>query len=179
MNKVLVTGATGSVGSQVVRELQERDVPVRAFVRDVGKAAKMLGDGVELASGDFSEAASVRRALEGVEGVFLACANQPRQVEYETGVIDAAREIGMRRIVKLSALGAEVGSPVAFWDWHGRIEEHLRASRVPAVVLLLTFNMTNLLASVEGIRQAGPLLAPAAGARPSDWTRGGQAGRSP
>jgi uncharacterized protein YbjT (DUF2867 family) len=165
MNKVLVTGATGSVGSQVVRELQERGVPVRAFVRDVGKAAKMLGDGVELASGDFSEAASVRRALEGVEGLFLACANQPRQVEYETGVIDAAREIGIRRIVKLSALGAEVGSPVAFWDWHGRIEEHLRASRVPAVVLRPTFNMTNLLGSVEGIRQAGTLFAPAYGAR--------------
>lgn len=66
--------------------------------------------------------ASVRRALDGVEGVFLACANVPRQVEHETAVIGAAAGAGVRRIVKLSALGAEVGSPVAFWDWHGRIE---------------------------------------------------------
>ena len=165
MKKMLVTGATGNVGARVVRELQGRGVSVRAFVRDPDKAVTMLGDGVELVSGDFSNPESVRRALEGVEGVFLACANHPRQVEYETGVIDAARQAGVTRIVKLSALGAEIGSSVAFWDWHGRIEEHLRASGVPAVVLRPTFNMTNLLGSAEGVRHAGSLFAPANGAR--------------
>ena len=59
------------MGSRVVRELQARDVSVRAFVRDSYGVARKLGDGVELASGDFSDAAPVRRALEGVEGVFL------------------------------------------------------------------------------------------------------------
>jgi uncharacterized protein YbjT (DUF2867 family) len=114
MTKILVTGATGNVGSRVVRELHARGVSVRAFVRDPGKATALLGNGVELASGDFSDAGSVSRALEGVDGVFLACANDPHQVEYETGVIDAAAAAGVRRIVKLSALGAEVGSSVAF-----------------------------------------------------------------
>jgi uncharacterized protein YbjT (DUF2867 family) len=71
----------------------------------------------------------------------------------------------VRRIVKLSALGAEVRSSVAFWDWHGRIEEHLRASGLPAVVLLPAFNMTNLLGSAEGVRHTGHLFAPADGAR--------------
>src|SRR4028119_327754 len=115
MMKVLVTGATGNVGSRVVGELRDLGVPVRAFVRDADMAATMLGDGIEIAAGDFSDAASVRRALEGVEGVFLACANDPRQVEDEAGGVDAAAGAGVRRIVKLSALGAEVGSPVAFW----------------------------------------------------------------
>ena len=165
MKKMLVTGATGNVGARVVRELQGRGVSVRAYVRDPDKAVAMLGDGVELVSGDFSNPESARRALEGVEGVFLACANHPRQVEYETGVIDAARQAGVTRIVKLSALGAEIGASVAFWDWHGRIEEHLRASGVPAVVLRPTFNMTNLLGSAEGVRHAGSLFAPANGAR--------------
>jgi uncharacterized protein YbjT (DUF2867 family) len=165
MKKMLVTGATGNVGSGVVRELQGRGVSVRAFVRDPDKAAAMLGDGVELVSGDFSNPESTRRALEGVEGVFLACANDPRQVEYETGVIDAARQAGVRRIVKLSALGAEIGSPVAFWDWHGRIEEHLLTSGIPAVVLRPTFSMTNLLGSADAVRHAGSLFAPANGAR--------------
>lgn len=169
MNKVLVTGATGNVGSHVVRELRERGASVRAFVRNPVEAAKLLGnapgENVEIAVGDFSDPASVRRALEGMEGVFLACANDPRQVEYETGVIDAAAEAGARRIVKLSALGAEVGSPVAFWDWHGRVEEHLRASGVPAVVIRPTFNTTNLLGSAEGVGREGVLFAPADGAR--------------
>lgn len=164
MKKVLVTGATGIIGSQVVRELRGRGVPVRAFVRDFDKAAATLGDGVELVVGDFSDAASMRRALEDADGVFLACANDPRQVEYETGVI-AAAEAGVKRIVKLSAFGAEVGSPLAFWDWHGRIEERLGASGVPAVVLQPAFYMTNLLGSAEAIRHTGKLFAPADGAR--------------
>lgn len=165
MNTLLVTGATGNVGSAVVRELHERGLPVRAFVRDTAKAAGMFGRGVELVAGDFADAASVRRAMAGVAGVFLSCGNDPRQVDYEIGVIDAAREAGVRRLVKLSALGAEVGSAVAFWDWHGRIEAHLRTSGLRAVVLRPTFSMANLLASAEQIRQAGGLFLPADGAR--------------
>jgi uncharacterized protein YbjT (DUF2867 family) len=161
MTKILVTGATGNVGSRVVRELRGRGVPVRAFVRDTDKAAAMPGDDVELAVGDFGDSGSLRRAMEGVQGVFLACSNQLRQVEYETRVIDAAKRMGVRRIVKLSALGAEVDSPVAFWDWHAGIEHHLRASDVPSVVLRPAFSMANLLASAEAVKYTGKLFAPA------------------
>src|ERR687893_422588 len=164
MKKVLVTGATGNVGSRVVGKLRDLGVPVRAFARDAGQAAAVLGDGVEVVVGDFADAASVRRALDGVEGVFLACANVPSQVEHETTVIDAAAGAGVRRVVKLSALGAEVGSPVAFWDWHGRIEDHLRASGIPFVMLRPAFNTTNLLGSAEGVRHEDTLFAPAGGA---------------
>lgn len=164
MKKVLVTGATGNVGSRVVRELRGRGVAVRALVRDPEGTAERLGASVELAPGDLSDAASVRRALEGVDAVFLACANDPRQVGYETGVIDAAATAGVGRVVKLSAFGAEIGSSIAFWDWHARIEEHLLASGVPAAVLRPTFYMTNLLGAAEGVAREGGLFAPAGGA---------------
>jgi uncharacterized protein YbjT (DUF2867 family) len=71
--------------------------------------------------------------------------------------------VGVRRLVKLSALGAEAGSPVAFWDWHARIERHLQASGVPWVVLRPRYYMTNLLGFAETIRSAGAVLAPAEG----------------
>jgi len=71
----------------------------------------------------------------------------------------------VRRIVKLSALGAEAGSPLAFWDWHGKIEDHLRASGVPAVVLRPAFSMTNLLGSAEQVRREDAIFAPAGRAR--------------
>lgn len=161
MKKILVTGATGNVGSRVVQELRERDADVRAFVRDQGKASAMIGDGVELAVGDFGDPESVRRSMEGVEGVFLACSNQASQVEHETRVIDAAKEMGVRRIVKLSALGAEIDSPIAFWSWHARIEDHLRASEVPFVILRPSFSMANLLASAEAVQYTGKLFVPA------------------
>jgi uncharacterized protein YbjT (DUF2867 family) len=165
MTRVLVTGATGTVGSAVVRELRERGAAVRALVRDPARAAAVLGDDVELAVGAFDEPASIRRALDGVDGLFLACGNVPGQVSYETTAIDAAAAAGVRRIVKLSALGAEIGSPLAFWDWHGRIEQHLAQSGVPAVVLRPASYMTNLLASAEAIADTGMLFAPARGAQ--------------
>lgn len=165
MATVLVTGATGNIGSRVVGELRARDVPVRAFVRDPGKAATILGEDIDLAVGDFGEPASIRRAMEGVDRVFLACANSPRQVEYETNVIDAAVASGGRRIVKLSAIGAEVGSPLAFWDWQGHIERHLGASGLPASILWPSFYMTGLIGSAEPIKHTGTLFAPLASAR--------------
>ena len=167
MQKILVTGATGNVGSRVVQELLERGVPVRAFVRDEDKAAELLGDHVELAVGDFGDPGSIQAALDGVDGVFLACSNQPRQVEYENRVIDVAEEMGVRRIVKLSALGAEIGSPVAFWDWHARIEDHLRASGVPFVILRPTFSMANLLASAGAVQYTRKLFVPVGDAKVS------------
>lgn len=162
---ILVTGATGAVGHLVANQLHAEGIPLRAFVRDTTRAAGMLSDGIELAAGDFGDADTVEQALEGVDTVFLACSNQPRQAEYETAVIDAARAAGVGRIVKLSALGAEAGSPVAFWDWHGRIEGHLADSGLRYSVLRPTFSMANLLASAEQIRTTGMLFAPAEGAK--------------
>ena len=165
MTTVLVTGATGNVGSRVIQELRGRGVPLRAFVRDADRASALLGPEVDLAVGDFAEPASIRAALDGVDVLFLACGNLPPQVEYERNVIDAAARAGVRRLVKLSALGARLGSPVDFWDWHARIEQHLRASGIPSVVLRPRFYMSNLLGSIETIRSAGAIFAPAEGVK--------------
>lgn len=164
MMRVLVTGATGNAGSQVVQELRERGVPIRAFVREPKRALAILGDGIELAVGDFAEPDSIARAMEGVQAVLLSSANHPRQAEYEMNVVDAAVAAGVRRIVKLSTIGARAGSPLEFFDWHGRSEEYLRASGLPATILQSSFYMSNLLASADVIRQTGKLLAPAGGA---------------
>ena len=153
---ILVTGATGNVGAQVVRELQARGAPVRAFVRDPGKLP-----GVELAVGDFSDPESIRRSLEGVERVFLSSADGPDKVAHETAVVDAAAAAGVDLVVKASTMLAEVGSPLKPLDWNGRSEQHLKASGVPAVILASTFYMTNVLAAAEPIREHGILPAPA------------------
>lgn len=162
---VLITGATGSVGAPLVAALHQRGTPVRALVRDPDRARTLLGGSVELVTGDLAEPHTLRPALTGVEQVFLACANVPHQVRYECDLIDAAAEAGVRRLVKLSAVGARPGSPAHFWDWHGRIEAHLHGSGVPAVVLRPTFYMSNLLASAATVQHTGKLFAPAGGAK--------------
>jgi uncharacterized protein YbjT (DUF2867 family) len=161
----LVTGATGKAGSQVVRALRARGARVRAFVRDAEKARQLFGEEVELAVGDFGDRSSVRAALEGVEAMLLSCVDDPRRVEWETSAIDAAAAAGVRRIVKLSTIGAAPGAPVAFWDWHGRVEEYLGSSGVPAVILQSSFYMSNLLAAAEQVASESRLYAPAGEAR--------------
>ena len=96
--------------------------------------------------------------------MYLACANVPDQVAYECAVIDAVKEAGVARIVKLSGPGAVVDSPLTFGRWHGEIEEHLRGSGVPWVLLRPGPFMTNLLAFADTIQQTGKLFAPAGSA---------------
>ncbi len=160
---IVVTGATGQAGSEVARALAARGERVRAFVRDRGAAAPKLGENVELAVGDLAGPRSVRAALDGAEALFLSCADDPRRVGWERGAIDAAVAAGVRRVVKLSAVGAEPGSPVAFWDWHGQVEQHLRASGTGWVILRSSWYMSNLLAAAAQVAGEGRRSDPLGG----------------
>lgn len=162
---IVVTGATGNAGSEVVRALTARGERVRAFVRVPGKARHRLGANVELTVGDFADPPSVRAALEGADALLLSCADDPRRVGWETAAIDAAVAAGVRRVVKLSAAMAKPGSPVAFWDWHGQVERHLRASGAGWVILRSGWYMSNLLAAAPQVAAEGRLYAPAGEAR--------------
>jgi uncharacterized protein YbjT (DUF2867 family) len=162
---VLVTGATGRAGSEVVRALLEHGRDVRVFVRDPDTAHAMFADAVQPAVGDFGDPRTVRAALDGVEDVVLSGPDDPRRVEWETRLIDAATATDVRRIVKLSSIGAEPNAPVAFWAWHALIEGHLRCCGVPAVILRSAPYMSNLLAGAEPVAREGRLYAPAGRAR--------------
>jgi uncharacterized protein YbjT (DUF2867 family) len=161
MTRILVTGATGTIGAHVVTRLHGRGATVRAFVRDPDRARKRLGPDVDLAVGDFADPASLRRALHGVDRVFLTAPDGPDHVAHETAVVDAAAAAWVQRIVKLSAVGAYIGSPIMFSDAHARVEAHLRAGPVPCVILNSGFFMSNLFAAADEIARSGQLIAPA------------------
>ena len=163
---ILITAATGTVGRSLAAALSDAGADVRAFVRDAAKARAILPAGIDLAVGDFADPSSLDAALAGVDRVFLAAPNHPDQVDWERNVIDGARRAGVSSLVKLSAHGAERGSPVAFWDAHARIEQHLFASGVPAVVLRPTTYATNLLGTLAGVVKdtAARISAPLASA---------------
>ena len=162
---ILVTGATGHAGAEVVRALLERGQPVRAFVRDPMKAEGLFGDSAEMAPGDFAKPDSLRAALDGVETLFLSGADDPRRVAWEMDAIDMAAATGVRRIVKLSSIVAQPGAPVAFWSWHGQIEQRLRASGVATTILRANAFMSNVLAGADQVAHEGRLFAPAGEAR--------------
>ncbi|HWC12079.1 MAG TPA: SDR family oxidoreductase [Acidimicrobiales bacterium] len=161
---IVVTGATGNIGSRLVRELAARGQAVRAFVRDAAKAEAVLGGDVEVAVGDFADPASIRAAVAGADTVVVSSANDPRQAEYEANVFDAVVATGGHRVVKISSVGAHARSRASFVDWHHRSEQHLARSNLAGTVLRCNFYMSNLFAYADTIREAGQVVAPAGGA---------------
>jgi uncharacterized protein YbjT (DUF2867 family) len=109
------------------------------------------------------ELAAVRSygpALNGVDVLALITPAQPEQVEWETGLIDAARRAGVAAIIKLSVMGAEIPAPISpFARWAAGVEGVLRASRMPHILLRANGFMQNLLRQRGGIA-AGNYVEP-------------------
>jgi dihydroflavonol-4-reductase len=96
--RFLVTGATGKVGNAVARDLAERGDEVVALVRDAARARELLPDGVELAVGDVTDPASLRRAAEGIDGAFN-CMGLFEQWFPDPGIFDRVNAEGARNVI--------------------------------------------------------------------------------
>lgn len=101
---VLVFGATGHCGREVVKKLTEKGIETHAFVRDVEKAAKMLPEGMPLHEGDMADPQAVLAAFKASQAkrVFLSCNNGAHQLSCETNVVDQAIKSSVDHLVKLS-----------------------------------------------------------------------------
>jgi uncharacterized protein YbjT (DUF2867 family) len=120
---ILVTGASGTVGSEVVKALGGSGAKVRAGYRT---RPQNIPKGVESVALDFDKAETIRPALLGVDTVFLLST----MVDPERKVVDEAKRAGVKRIVKLSVYGA-AGEGFTFARWHRAVEKHIEASGVP------------------------------------------------
>ncbi|GLF95927.1 NAD(P)H-binding protein [Streptomyces yaizuensis] len=147
----LVTGATGTVGREIVRELLERGHSVRALTRDPATAD--LPAAVETVRGDLTDPDSLRAALDGVTGLHLITFGGPYYAPLETGprILELAREAGVRRITVLHGGGP---SPV---------EDTVRAGDIDWTVLLPVEFMANALEWAEPVRTADEVSEPFTG----------------
>lgn len=151
---ILITGATGNIGGEVIQQLLAKQVPIRGLVRDLKKAAKLEAQRIELAQGDFSQPETLDAALQGVEKAFLVMPNHPHQVELESNFIDAAQRAGVQHLVKLSVLGAGE-LPSTFQQWHRQIEQHLEQSGMAWTHLRPNMLMQNMRWFTQTIVQQG------------------------
>jgi uncharacterized protein YbjT (DUF2867 family)/predicted ester cyclase len=127
---ILVTGATGNIGRQLVMQLAQTGQPFRAMVRNAAKEQPMLGQvpNLTLVEGDFSKTNTLPAALDGVDKVFLLTPSDYRQVDQQGNVIEAAKAAGVKHIVKLSVVGAAHDAPAQLMRWHAQCERLLEQS---------------------------------------------------
>lgn len=165
---ILITGATGTVGREVVGELRRLGASgVRALVRDPARASFIRDAGFEIAEGDFDRPETLDAALGGVGTALLLTPPSPHTYAQQRDFIEAAKRAGVRRVVKLSALGADAGAPEGFGKWHGQAEDSLKASGLGWTILRPNFFMQNLLGQAQSIKSQGAIYQPGGDARAS------------
>jgi uncharacterized protein YbjT (DUF2867 family) len=141
---ILVTGATGFVGSNLVRRLRHDDVAVRALVRNPAKGQALKDIGVDIAEGDVSDKASLEKAVAGCERVvhLVGIIQETPGATFRTvhvdgtrNVLDAAQKAGVRQVFYQSALGTRPGAKSMYHRTKWEAEELVRAGTIPYTIL--------------------------------------------
>src|ERR1700733_13250993 len=145
----LITGATGDVGSKVVKHLLQRGNRPRVFVRSVQKAQALFGQRVDIFVGDLAQSATLQPALEGVDEFFLVNSGPQIPIHDELAA-KAAKAAGVRHLVKLSSMDVQHG--LAIGAWHELGETAVRASGISFTFVQPTGFMSNLLAWARPIK---------------------------
>ncbi|MFE9445837.1 NAD(P)H-binding protein [Streptomyces sp. NPDC006602] len=149
--KILVAGATGTVGRQVVAELLARGHAVRALTRDAARASATFPVGVEVVQGDLTRPDSLIPVLEGITGLHLITFGGAYFAPLETGprIVELARAAGVRRVTVLHGGGPSL------------LEDAVRADEdVDWTVLMPVEFMANALEWAEGIVTSGEVREP-------------------
>ncbi|WP_431103847.1 SDR family oxidoreductase [Roseateles noduli] len=138
---ILVTGASGTIGSLVVQALAREGASVKALVRKSGKA--QLPDGVAEVVADMSDIPSMRHALSGVRTLFLLNAVTPDEVTQGLQTLSLAREAGIERIVYLSVIHADRFTDVPHFTGKHTVERMIESLDLPVTVLRPAYFMQN------------------------------------
>jgi uncharacterized protein YbjT (DUF2867 family) len=138
---ILVTGATGNVGRNVVEQLVARGADVRAFVRDPAKAS--FPDSVDVVQGDLLDVDSLRSALAGVSTLFLLNGVVADEFTQALIALNVARESGIERIVYLSVIHSDVYVNVPHFAGKFGVERMIEAMGLNATILRPAYYMDN------------------------------------
>lgn len=152
---ILITGATGNVAGTILPHLAGKGVTVRALVRDPAKAAKL---GVETVQGDLEYHHALPKAFAGADTVVIIHPPGPRAPAQSSNALWAAKQAGVKRIVRLSAIGAGYDAPTINGRMHGLSDHEVVASGLAYTIIKPHFFLQNLLGNAPQIAKDGTLF---------------------
>lgn len=161
---ILVSGATGNTGAEVIRRLSADGVPVRAMTRSAASAQRLRDRGLEAVIADLADPESLPAALEGVESVYVVSPVSPQLAVHEGNLARAAAAAGVGHLVKLSVIGCSPQSPIAFGRLHHDAEQAVRDSGIRWTMVRPNGFMQNTL-GWSGQLAAGTVYGPVMDAR--------------
>lgn len=169
---IIITGATGTLGAQIVERVLER-MPAEAVgvsVRDATKAAALSDRGVRVREADFEDPATLLHAFEGADRVLVVSAaiRGPGAATANAAAVDAAAQAGASRILYTSHQAVSRTSSFGPMATHAATEERLAGTGVPFVALRNGFYASTLAFSLGDALETGRLVAPQDG--PVSWT---------
>ncbi|MCW3059865.1 MAG: NAD(P)-dependent oxidoreductase [Capsulimonas sp.] len=132
---ILITGANGTVGSDLTAELANQGVKVRAGVRSKLRARNVMAYEPELVEMDLTRPDTFADALYGIEKLFLLTPFTGGTTDIVQTLVDAAKAAGVSHIVRLSAYGADADPGITLGRWHRAEEKIVQASGVPSTIL--------------------------------------------
>ncbi|MET9324183.1 NAD(P)H-binding protein [Streptomyces sp. NPDC003038] len=151
---ILVTGATGNIGSALLKELHARGVrPLRGLTRDAARA--VFPERVEAVEGDFADPASLKPALEGVRSLFLVS-----RLGSDAHILEAARQAGVEHVVLVSSITVQTHPHLGPAGENLAVEQLLKASGMAWTILRPTQFASNALMWAASIRGRETVRAP-------------------
>jgi uncharacterized protein YbjT (DUF2867 family) len=132
--KILVTGATGTVGGEVVKALLQRRADVRALTRKQPRPGTFPG-AVEIALGDLSDPVSVAEAMKGVDELFLLIGNVADEFTQALTAYGLAKKAGLKHVTYLSVFRADQFLEVPHFAAKYALEEAIRVGGMPYTIL--------------------------------------------
>ncbi len=147
---ILVTTA-GKVGSETVRLLRKKELPVRVLVRDPEKVKSLAEIGAEIVVGNLDSLPGIDKAMQGIKTVVLVSPGVPAQ---ELNVVQSAKSAGVEHVIKVTS-NASADSPIARRRWQTEIEAGLLASGLDFTLLRSNAYMQNVLALAPAIKKTG------------------------
>jgi len=157
---ILITGATGNNGQELIRQLTAMGQRVRVLIRKPAEAAKLDGSNIEVAVGDFDKPETLEAALQGVEKAFLLTPVAERFVQWQKDFIEAAQRAKIKHLVKFSGMGADSHSPSELLKLHAETDDILRSSGVPFTILQPNSFHQNVLSFANTIKVQGVFYWP-------------------